>query len=384
VGQIAITMLVLSTAGLLVRSFVRLQQLDVGFTAEDLYLAQVSLPPSRSADPVALQGAMVRLAERVATVPGITSATAVVTPPFAGTQGVDATISVEGQRSDEHADPIVNYEGVDAAYFTTLRLPILTGRGIDGRDRRGTERVVVVNEAFAHALWDGHDPIGRRMKLGSSTSDDPWRTVVGVAADARYRDLATVRPSIYIPYAQGIPVGVSYVAARGHGPVSVTAAIRQVVATQEPSATVVSVDPLPELLHAPLARPRFQTTLAASFAALALVLSIVGTYGLLSFLVKQRRREIGIRIAIGATPSRVRALVVRHGLETGALGVLLGTGLALGADRLVRPFLFGVTATDPVVLFGTAASVLVSVFTATLPPTRSATRTDPLLVLRSD
>jgi putative ABC transport system permease protein len=384
VGQIAITMLVLSTAGLLVRSFVRLQQLDVGFTAEDLYLAQVSLPPSRSADPVALQGAMVRLAERVATVPGITSATAVVTPPFAGTQGVDATISVEGQPSDEHANPIVNYEGVDAAYFTTLRLPILTGRGIDGRDRRGTERVVVVNEAFAHALWDGHDPIGRRMKLGSSTSDDPWRTVVGVAADARYRDLATVRPSIYVPYAQGIPVGVSYVAARGHGPVSVTAAIRQVVATQEPGATVVSVDPLPELLRAPLARPRFQTTLAACFAALALVLSIVGTYGLLSFLVKQRRREIGIRIALGATPSRVRALVVRHGLETGALGVLLGTGLALSADRLVRPFLFGVTATDPIVLFGTAASVLVSVFTATLPPTRSATRTDPLLVLRSD
>ena len=384
VGQIAITMLVLATAGLLARSFVRLQQLNVGFTAQDLYLAQVSLPPSRSADPVALQGAMVRLAEHVAMVPGISNATAVVTPPFAGTQGVDATIFVEGQRSDEHANPIVNYEGVDAAYFTTLRLPILTGRGIDGRDRSGTARVVVVNEAFAHAFWEGHDPIGRRIKLGSSTSSDAWRTVVGVAADARYRELATVRPSIYVPYAQGIPVGVGYVAARSNGPALVAAAIRQAVATQEPGATLVSVDPLPQLLHAPLARPRFQTTLAACFAALALVLSIVGLYGLLSFLVKQRRREIGIRIAIGATPSRVRALVLRHGLETGALGVLLGTGLALSADRLMRPFLFGVTAADPIVLFSTAASVLISVFAATLPPIRSATRTDPLLVLRSD
>jgi putative ABC transport system permease protein len=146
----------------------------------------------------------------------------------------------------------------------------------------------------------------------------------------------------------------------------------------------VSVESLPHLLAAPLARPRFQTTLVACFAALALLLSVVGTYGMLSFLVRQRRREIGIRMALGASPSSVRRLVLRHGLTMGTLGVLLGTAFAVAVGRHVQPLLFGVTATDPLVLAGTGAALLLAVFAATLMPTRLATGTDPLLVLRSE
>jgi putative ABC transport system permease protein len=384
VAQIAITMLVLSTAGLLLRSFDRMQRLDVGFAARDLYLAEIAIPPSRYAEPVDLQRAMVRLAEHAATLPGISHATAVTMAPFAGTQGVDATIFVEGQSFDESVNPIVNYEGADASYFTTLGLPILRGRSIDERDRAGSQPVVVVNETFARLFWPGKDPIGGRIKWGSSKSNSPWLIVVGLVADTRYRELTNVRPSIYVAYGHGIPVSPGYLAVRGSNPASVAGAIRRAVADQEPGAAVVSIEPLPHLLAAPLARPRFQTALVACFAALALLLSVVGTYGTLSFFVRQRRREIGIRMALGAAPSHVRRVVLQHGLTIGALGVLLGVVFALAIGRLVQPLLFGVTATDPVVLFGTAALLLVVVLAATLLPTRLATRTDPLRVLRCE
>jgi putative ABC transport system permease protein len=384
VAQVAIAMLVLSTAGLLLRSFDRMQRLDLGFAAQNVVLAEVALPPSRYSKPADLQRVMARLAEHVAGLPGVSHASGVVTPPFAGTQGVDATVFAEGQSFNESANPAVNYEGVDSAYFATLGLPILRGRAIDDRDRKGSEPVVVVNESFARLFWSGQDAIGRRIKFGSSTSTSPWRTVVGLVADTRYRDLTSVRPSICVPYGQGIPVSPNYLAVRTTTPATVAGAIRKAIADEEPGAAVVSVTPLPRLLAAPLARPRFQTALVAFFAILGLVLALVGTYGTLSFFVRQRRREIGIRMALGAAPSNVRHLVLRHGVMIGMLGVLLGAAAALAVSRVVQPLLFGVAAADPFVLLGTGAVLLVATVAATLLPTRLATRTNPLLVLRSE
>lgn len=384
VGQIAATMLVMSTAGLLLKSVDRMRRLDVGFAATDLFLAEVALPSSRYPEPADVQRAMARLAEHTATLPGISHASAVVSAPFAGTQGVDATVFADGQAIGEFSNPIVNYEGVDDSYFATVRLPILRGRGIDLRDRAGSAPVVVVNETFARLFWPGKDPIGRRIKWGSPRSDSPWLTVVGMAADTRYRELTTIRPSIYVPYAHGIPVSPGYLVARGDNTASVVAAIRRAVADQEPGATTLSIERLSNLLAAPLARPRFQTTLAVCFATLAFILSIVGTYAMLSFLVRQRRREIGIRIALGAAPSNVRRLVLHHGLTTGTLGVLLGVALALAGHRFVQPVLFGVTATDPLVIIGAATLLLTFVLASTVAPVRVATRTDPILVLRSE
>jgi predicted lysophospholipase L1 biosynthesis ABC-type transport system permease subunit len=196
--------------------------------------------------------------------------------------------------------------------------------------------------------------------------------------------LTSVRPTIYVPYEQGIPVTPAYLAVRGSSSAVVTGAIRRAVADQEPGAAVVSIESLPRLLAAPLARPRFQATLAACFAAVAVLLSVVGTYGILSFLIRQRRREIGIRMALGAAPSKVRGVVLRHGLTLGSLGVLVGLALAIATGRLIQPVLFGVNVTDPLVLGGTAALLLAAVFAATALPTRAAARTDPLIVLRGE
>lgn len=385
VAQIAVATLVLSTAGLLGSSLNRMQRLDPGFAARDVVLADVAIPSSRYADAAALQRAMVRLAAHAATLPGISHASAVVTPPFAGTGGVDATVFAEGQTIGESASPLVNYEGTDSTYFATLGLPILQGRGIEERDREGSELVVVVNQTFARLFWPGGNPVGRRInRLESSDSRSPWRTVVGVVADARYRDLTTVRPSIYVPYGQGIPVSPGYLAIRTTAPDAVAGSIRRAVADLEPAATVVSVTPLPRLLAVPLARPRFQSALVACFAGLALVLSVVGTYGTLSFFVRQRRREIGIRIALGAAPATVRRLILRHGLTMGLVGVLLGLCAAVAAGDLVQPLLFGVAPTDRLVLVATAAVSLVATVAATVVPIQVAMHTNPLLVLRDE
>jgi putative ABC transport system permease protein len=383
VGQIAITTLLLSTAGLLLRSFDRMQRLDPGFAAHKVVIAEVALPLSRYSEPADVQRAMVGLAEYAATLPGISHASAVVSEPFAGTGGVDATVFGEGQAFDESSNPLVNYEGADPAYFATLGVPILRGRAIERRDRAGSEPVVVVNEAFARLFWSDKDPIGRRITWDSSKSKRQWRTVVGLVADTRYRDLSSARPSIYVPYGQGIPVSPGSLAVRTSDPAIAASAIRAAVTHQEPGAAVLSVTPLPRLLAAPLARPRFQAALVTCFAILGLVLSVVGTYGTLAFFVRQRRREIGIRMALGATPSNVRHLVLVHGLTIGMLGVLLGMVAALAAGRLVQPFLFGIAPADPLALIITAALLLMATVAATLLPTRLATRTDPLLVLRS-
>jgi putative ABC transport system permease protein len=187
-----------------------------------------------------------------------------------------------------------------------------------------------------------------------------------------------------VPYGQGIPVSPGYLAIRTTAPATVAGSIRRAVADLEPGATVVSVTTLPRLLAAPLARPRFQSALVACFAVLALVLSVVGTYGTLSFFVRQRRREIGIRMALGAAPATVRRLILRQGLTMGTLGVLLGLCAAVAAGDLVQPLLFAVAPTDPLVLVATAAALLVATVAATLVPIRLATHTNPLLVLRDE
>jgi hypothetical protein len=308
----------------------------------------------------------------------------VVSRPFAGTHGVDGIFYAEGQRFDDGTAPYVNYEGVDAAYFSTLGVPILRGRAIESTDRAKTERVVVVNESFARMFWPGENPIGRRVGMEDEREKGKWRTVVGLAADTRYREFQSPRPSIYVPYEQGIPVAPTFIAIRTMDSRWAALAVRQVLDEVEPRAAVLDVTPLMSLLAQPLARPRFQFALAGSFAGLALFLAVVGTSAVLAFLVRQRRREIGVRMALGAQARDIRALVVGQALSIGALGIALGIGLSAAASRLVQPVLFDVSATDPRVLAGTAAVLVLAIGITTFLPMRAATQVDPAIALRSE
>jgi predicted permease len=384
VAQVALAAVVLSMAGLMLRSLDRLQRLDAGFDARDMMLVEVAIPLSRYETESAHQQALMRLAERAAQVAGVAGASAVVVAPFSGSGGIDAVWHAEASDRDQTANPYANYEGVDGAYFETMGLRIVRGRAIDAGDRADSRRVVVVNETFARSYWPGEDPVGRRVKLGTAESADAWRTVVGVAADARYRALTEVRPSVYVPYAQGIPVRPRYLAVRTDGGATIVPALRRLIADEEPSASVAAVAPLPALLAVPLARPRFQSALGGFFAVLGLMLSAIGTYGVVAFFVRQRTHEIGIRMALGAEAVDVRWLVLRQGLVIGTLGVAIGITGAVAAGRAIRSVLFDAPSVDPLVLVTTATVLLAACLAAAAVPTRAALRADPLRALRSE
>jgi hypothetical protein len=266
-----------------------------------------------------------------------------------------------------------------------MGMPLLRGRGIESTDRAGSAPVVVVNEAFARLYWPGQDPIGRRIKMGTADAETEWRTVVGLVRDSRYRELTNARPGVYVPYGQGIPVRPRYIALRAAaGPAVAASTVRRAIEDVEPGAVVVSAATMPGLLAAPLARPRFQSALLSSFGLLALVLSVVGTYGVLAFFVRQRTREIGIRMALGADAKNVRQFVLSHGLIVGITGVSIGMVGAIALGRVMRTILFEVSPADPLVLSLAAASLLAATLAATLVPTRLAARTDPLLVMRNE
>jgi putative ABC transport system permease protein len=384
IAQIALTVVMMSAAGLLLSSLDRLRQIDIGFDPKDVELVDVALPPSQYPEPFDQQRMLMQLAKRVAVIPGVAGATALYEHPFAGSEGADISVFADDQSFDKTTKPFVNYEGVDSAYFATLDLPILQGRGIEDRDRAGTESVVVVNEAFARLFWPGSDPVGRRIRWAFEGSKGDGRRVVGLAADTRYRELTTTRPTVYVPYEQGIPISPRYIAVRTNGPIDVAGAIRRAVSNEDPGSKVIGITPLPRLLAAPLVRPRFQFTLIASFAILGLLLSVVGTYGVLAFFVGQRTPEIGIRMALGAKPSSVFRLIIHQGLLVGVIGVSVGIAAAAAAGSFLQPLLFGVTAHDPLVLSAAAIAIFAITIVAAVPPARVAMRTDPWLVIRNE
>ena len=379
VAQVAIATVVLSTAGLLLRSFDRMQRLDLGFAPDSVVLAEIRLPISRA---VEWQRAMSQLAERVAMRPGIRAATAIGSQPFAGTQGADGSLFGEGQALEARATPMVNYEGVDAYYFSAMQLPIVRGRAIDAGDRADSQKVVVINEALATMFWPGQDPIGRRVRWDWEKAADI--TVVGVAADTRYREFATARPTVYVPYGQGIPVMPRFIAIRTPSPTGLAELVRESLDETVPGGLVLGLSSLPELLTAPLARPRFQSSLVGAFALLGVILAVVGTYSVTALTVRLRTRELGIRLALGAGLTHVGWLVLRQGISLGTAGVCLGVAGATLAGRAVQPMLFEVDSSNPLVFLVTAAMLLLATIGATVVPTRRATRTDPMLVMRND
>ncbi len=358
-GQVALAFVVAVGAGLLAKSFARMQRVDLGFTAEALTLARVDIAGGDT--PERLQSAMAALTERLQAVPGFAGATPVLMAPFSGRGGWDAFFTAEGQGADEAAvNPGLNLEAVHPGYFATMQLPLLRGRALDERDRRGGDAVVVVSEEMTRRMWPGENAIGKRLKFGSADATTPWHTVVGVAADARYRDLLAPPPTIYLPLAQ-TEHQPRWLILRTRSPaVDVRRAVERALAEVAPGSIVLSATPLRELLAGPLARPRFVTALLVGFATLALALAAIGLYGTVASMVARRRREIAVRMALGSSPGGIRRLVIMRGLAIAGTGLAAGVLLAAMVTRWLRGMLFGVGPLDVPVLL-TMAGVLVGI-----------------------
>jgi putative ABC transport system permease protein len=384
IAEVAVSLILLIGAGLLINSFLRLRNLDPGFRADNLLTMSVVLPQQKYPDHARRSAFFSELTSRVGALPGVRSAAVTNWIPLT-MQGDTFGISVEG-RPDPGPDkrPDVITRVISPGYFDTMGIRLTRGRQFDERlDKVDTTPVAVVSETMARRLWPGEDPLGKRIQPGSADPDG-WIEVVGVVNDVRQLDLTSEpRLQMYLPYVQFqwfVPRRL--VVKTDVEPASLAAAVRKAVWELDKDQPVSDVRTMEEVLSGSIARQRFSTLLLGIFAALALALAAVGIYGVMSYAVAQRTREIGIRMALGAQAGSVLRLMIGQGLKLASAGVVLGLAGALLLTRLMSSMLFGVSATDPLTLV-TISLVLVGVaLLASYIPARRAARVDPLVALR--
>jgi putative ABC transport system permease protein len=384
VAEIALTFVLLVAAGLLATSFSRLQRVDHGFRTERV--TQVMLPIPQERYPETAQQALLygRLIEGLAARPGIEAA-AVVFPSPLEAGNASGHFNIEGRPRASGADrPFATVSAVSPDFFRTLGIPIRRGRAFTAQDTDRAPNVAIVNETLARRYWPDRDPLGVRLSFEDEATDD-WITIVGVVGDTRNQGFGAPIPNIlYLPHGQ-FSLPFMTVLARGAADLAAVATmLRAEVAAVDPLVPVPDPTTLEQEFADSVSEPRFRTILVLGFALVAALLAAVGVYGLVSYTVAQRTREVGIRVALGASGRQVMAPLLRHGLALAGIGLAIGVAGALLATRALSAFLFEVGTTDPLT-FGTVAVVLLVVaLAATWIPARRALRVDPMLVLRAE
>ena len=381
-GQIALSLVLLAGAGLLVRSFWRLATVDTGFDGRNLIAVQMNLPEARYKTNADFARFFEDFLERVRRVPGVSAAAASSLLPFEG-GGTANEITIEGRPvSPDGALASSDWRRVTPGFFRMLGVPLRSGRDFTPSDAaEGAPPVVIVSETTAKRFWPGVDPIGRRLRPGRTQE---WQTVVGVAADVHHLSLdANPNPMVYYPYQGGwnpMSIGVRY-----EGDASaITPAIRAAAHAIDPKLPVGTVRRVDQLVAGSLGERRFNVSLLALFAGIALLLAAVGLYGAMSFAVGRRTREIGVRMALGARPADVLRMVLGEGLRLTAVGLGAGLVAAIALTWTMRGLLFGVTTADPLTFAGITLLLLAVALLATWIPARRAARVDPMRAIRCD
>jgi predicted permease len=384
IAQVALAVTIVAAAGLLIRSVLRLQSVDLGLPADRLVMLDLHVPQAQYVERrqhAQLLGEMIAQLEAVS---AISAVTPVNVSPFSG-QGWDVPrFTAEGQ-SDEEADsnPSLNLESVHPNYFETFEIPLLRGRTFTAADREGTLDVAIVSEDVAARTWPGENAVGKRLKMGHPSSQNPWYTVVGVAALTRYREVASRRPTLYLPAAQ-FQMTATMLVLRTTASIDLVASLaRERVGTVDPDVRVMRVAPFLDMLDRPLARPRFNAFLLGVFGTVAVLLSAVGLYAVMAAYVRHRHQEIAVRLALGATASGVRRLVLAEAMRLAGLGAVLGLAGAMVSTRLLRGMLYEVDPLDPFAIAGAALLLIGVSAVASYLPARRATRIDATAMLRS-
>ena len=389
IAEIALAIVLLIGAGLLLRSFDRLQRVDPGFHAGNLLVADVPLSPQAYKEASARMSFFDRLLGRSRALPGVAAAGAASFLPVSG-GGSRLYFNVQGRPPKSPRDYlIIGYRPVSPHYLETLGVPLLRGRFLADGDTEHAPYVVVVNQSLARQLFPNESPLGRRMQVGAlADAQVPWMEIVGVVGDMK-QDLATDSAAeAYLSYRQAdtlLPVFAQSIVLRtARDPRTEVAALRNVVHELDPNQPIIRFRTMEENIATSVNDQRFRTTLLAIFAACALILSVVGLYGLMTYTVTQRVPEIGIRITLGAREHHVLGMVVGQGLRLALAGIAIGTAGAFALSRILSRFLYGVAATDPITYVAVAGVLLVVALLASYIPARRATQIDPVTALRSE
>lgn len=390
VSQVALGVVMLTSAGLLVRNLARLQRLDLGFdTSHLLFVFVEQVDASNGGDfqagtarhTAVMQG----LVDRLRTMPGIVNATTADALPFSvvvGTGGLDVHFGLEGQSySRGMTSPKAGFTTTSAEYFATLRIPLLRGRTFSSSDNLSAPRVAIVSEAFARQAWHGQDPMGRQVRFLNDGAVGLWRSVVGVVADTRYHDFLSVRPEVYIPVYQTEPG--TFIAVRTTGePFAEVPIVRDVLRGLDQGYGIAKTVSAHELLDSRLARPRFLAAVVFMLGTTGAILAAIGLFGVLSFSLKQRRQEFGLRLALGASNGHLRSLVVRDVARITSIGLAIGLAIGFVATRILEHEVIDMNTFDPVLLAGVLGTLLVTIAMASALPLARAARVDPVEAMR--
>jgi putative ABC transport system permease protein len=388
-AESALAMLLLVGAGLLLESFARLQNVSPGFQVDHLFVADVPLSQGAYSRPEQRAEFFDRVVERASALPGVRSAGAASFLPVSG-GGSALHFNITGRPVNGPNDyTAAGYRVVTPRYFETLGVPLLKGRLFAASDDERAPSVVVINATMARTYFPNQNPLGQRLQLGATPDNDvPTMEIVGVVGDVIQGLDVDAKAEMYLPYRQGdrlLPAFQLSVVMRTAGePLSQAAALRAAISGIDPGQPLVKPRTMEDNVATSVAQPRFRTWLIGIFAGLALLLAAIGIYGVLSYSVTQRTREIGIRVTLGADRSHVLRTVVGEGLRFTLLGVALGGAGGLAVTRVLQGFLFGVNAFDPGAFLGAAILLIVVAVAAALGPARRALRVDPMVALRNE
>ena len=385
IAEVAVSVVLLIGAGLLINSFIHLRNLDPGFRADHLLALSVNLSEVKYPDTARRTAFFDEVVRRVQPLPGVQSVAVAGNLPFTY-NGDSMSIAVEGI-PDPPPDqwPDVIYRAIGPGYFRTMGIPLVRGREFNDGDTLDTTRGVVIGEKTAKHYWPNEDPIGKRLKPGATTSNTPWRTVIGVVKDVRQNDfIAEPKMQMYFSYKQIEQLVANALIVRTSvDPLGLAMPVRNAIWSVDKDQPVANIDSMENIVAGAVARQRFSMLLLAIFAGLALVLAAVGIYGVMSYTVAQQTREIGIRIALGAKRGDVLKMTVKQAIKLVGLGLVIGLPSAFILTRVMSTLLFGISATDPITFLGISLVVLVVALLASYIPALRATKVDPMIALRA-
>jgi putative ABC transport system permease protein len=382
VAEVSLALVLLTSAGLLVRTFAALRRVDPGFVAEHAVAAEVTLPKSRYPDAKAQIAFYHRIIDEMRGLPGVVASAVTTTVPLSG-NNLGLGFSIDGRPLDPGNKLSATYFAISPDYFAAMGVRLVRGRAFTDRDSETSSNVVIVSESLARKHFSGQDPLGQRISIGYNSTGP--REIVGVVTDVKHEDLAEAAPpEMYTPFPQTPWPFLSFVVRSAAEPSSVMQSLRSMMTRLDPDQALGDMKPVADYISKSIAEPRFTAGIVGAFATVALLLAGFGLFSVMAYSVAQRRREIGIRMALGAQPADVRSLVVYQALRLGGAGLLLGLAGAVVASRLLATLLFGVTPNDPATFAGVAATLTLVLLVAAYLPARRATRVDPTVALRTE
>jgi putative ABC transport system permease protein len=383
VSEIAMSLVLLVGAGLMVQSFLRLRRVNIGLDPKNVLTATLVLPRAKYTQEEQRSAFFKQLVERVRTLPGVEAASATGTLPLGGNNW-GRSLTVEGYPVLSVGQaPSVQHTVVTPGYFRTMGITLLAGRDFNDADNKDSQNVTIIDERLARQYWPNQSPLGKRVRFGPPEDNEPWHTIVGVVSAVRHQRMQEeTRPSVYLPHQKIPSSGMTLVARTSTNPREFIGAVRREVAQLDPDLPVSEVATMEVVVAESIWQPRLYALLFAVFAGGALLLALIGIYGVMAFLVQTRTHEIGVRMALGATARDVFRLIVGRGMKLTALGVVIGIGGAIALTRLIHSLLFNTSTTDPFTFIFISLLLSLAAFFACYIPARRAAKVDPLVALR--